>query len=142
MWAGGCFTVHGSRGGGRGTRRFQSAARRRPTRRSRIANSRRVRAMTSFFLCRISLPARALLGQRGLDLPERGVLGRDHVEDDRLLRARDPVQLSDDILDRLYADAYAAHGLGDPGVVVAAELRGDEAVAAAPPAGLHPAEHA
>src|SRR6059058_371849 len=132
MWARASFTVHGSRVGGRGTRRFQSAARRRCTRRSRIANSRRVRAMTSFLLCRISLAARAFLGERRLDLPERRILGRDHVEDDRLLRAAHPIELADEILDRLDAHAHAAHGLSDPGVVVAAELGGDEPVAAAP----------
>src|SRR5438105_3705973 len=111
MWASASFTVHGSRVGGRGTGRFQSAARSRVTRRSRMAYSRRVRAMTSFFLCRILLAARALLGERRLHLPEGRVLRRDHVEDDRLFGARDPVELAHEILDRLDADADAAHGL-------------------------------
>src|SRR4029453_18801296 len=142
MWASASLTVHGSRVGGRGTRRFQSAARRRETRRSRIAYSRRVGAMTSFFLCRISLAARALLGERGLARPERRVLGRDHVEDDRLLRARDSIELADEVLDGLDPDTAAAHGLRDPSVVVAPELGGDEPVAAAALSVLHPAEHA
>jgi len=62
MWASASFTVHGSRVGGRGTRRFQSAGRSFVTRRSRIANSRRVRAMTIFLVWRIghSPPAPSL----------------------------------------------------------------------------------
>src|SRR5882672_11219587 len=142
MWASASFTVHGSRVGGRGTRRFQSAARSRATRRSRIAYSRRVRAMTSFFLCRILLAARALLGERRLHLPEGRVLGRDHVEDDRLLRAGYPVELTHEVLERFDADTDAAHGLRDPRVVAAAELGGDEPVAASPLPVFHPAEHA
>ena len=46
------------------------------------------------------LASRAFLRERGLDLPERGVLGRDHVEEDRVLRVLDAVQLADQVLDR------------------------------------------
>src|SRR5512145_713654 len=53
MWARASFTVHGSRVGGRGTRRAQSAGRSRATRRARVANSRRVRATTSCFVWRM-----------------------------------------------------------------------------------------
>src|SRR5439155_19579348 len=91
---------------------------------------------------RSSLPAGALLGQGGLDLPEGRVLGGDHVEHDRLLRALHPVQLADEVLERLDADAEASARLRDSRVVAAAELRGDEAAAAPALTVLHPAEHA
>src|SRR6266536_1198772 len=52
-WDSASFTVHGSRVGGRGTRRLQSAACSRATRRSSSANSRRVRATTSLRVCRM-----------------------------------------------------------------------------------------
>src|SRR5437879_6030059 len=89
-----------------------------------------------------SLPARSFLRQRRLHLPERSVLGRHDVEDDRHGGAAYAVELADEVLDRLDADALTAHRLRDPRVVLAAELRGDEAIAAASLAVLHPAEHA
>src|SRR2546427_4643862 len=91
---------------------------------------------------RSSLPARSFLRQRRLHLPERSVLGRHDVEDDRRGGAAYAVELADEALDSLDADALTAHRLRDPRVVLAAELRGDEAIAAASLAVLHPAAHA
>ncbi len=54
----------------------------------------------------------------------------------------DAVELADELRDRFDADADTAHGLGDPRVVVAPELRGDEPIAAPALSVLHPAEHA
>src|SRR5262245_32828850 len=88
------------------------------------------------------LAARTFLGDRRLHLPERRVLGGDHVQYHGFLGLHHAVQLADQLLDRLHADARAAHGLGDLRVVLAAQLRGDEAVPAPPLAVLHPAQDA
>src|SRR5947207_15261008 len=75
MWLRASFTVQGSRVGGRGTRRFQSAAPSRLTTRSSRANSRRVRAMTSGRVCRMSALRPIALLALGMDQDLRVALG-------------------------------------------------------------------
>src|SRR2546427_2574703 len=69
MWASASSTVHGSRVGGRGTRRFQSPGRSRATRRSSAANSRRVRSTTFLRMCRMAAGSLVERQHRAGNLP-------------------------------------------------------------------------
>jgi len=91
---------HGSRVGGRGTRRFQFVAREATHERSRIANSRRVRAMTSFFPCPQSHSPPGPSWQAVTGLPERRSSVVTTSRTIGSLAPVTPVELADEVLDR------------------------------------------
>src|SRR2546425_1787735 len=115
MWASASFTVHGSRVGGRGTRRFQSPGRSRATRRSSAANSRRVRSTTFLRMCRMAAGSLVERQHRAGNLPrlhrpERLV---DVVEPppaaDHLVEQESPLAVELEVERDVAAEAVGAH---------------------------------
>src|SRR2546427_2892713 len=115
MWASASFTVHGSRVGGRGTRRFQSPGRSRATRRSSAANSRRVRSTTFLRMCRMAAGSLVERQHRAGNLPrlhrpERLV---DVVEPppaaDHLVEQESPLAVELEVERDVDAEAVGAH---------------------------------